>query len=188
MESTLSWNSNPLQIHRCFPLQPFLILCLPSGLEKGFTCTFSKHTPYLLTLFLYISSCLFMSPYSAYGTLLLGIGSYLPLQTVVNWLKKKATAIPPVPGCAALCLYVESRAEDFDAVSVGHERNRGLKEGCQGAWLSNMKKRTFIYTGEEDRGRTDLGRAIKQAVVKPSWIPNLFFLKNNIKSVKLRFP
>jgi hypothetical protein len=27
--------------------------------------------------------------------------------------EKKATAIPPVPGCAALWLYVEGRAEDL---------------------------------------------------------------------------
>ena len=40
---------------------------------------------------------------------------------------------------------------------MGHERNRDIKEDAKVLGLSNRKKRTFIYQGEEGRGRTDLG-------------------------------
>ena len=41
---------------------------------------------------------------------------------------------------------------------MGHERNRGVKDDTKVFGLSNRKKRTVIYQGEEDRGRADLGR------------------------------
>ena len=71
---------------------------------------------------------------------------------------------------------------------MGHERNRDIKEDAKVLGLSNRKKRTFIYTGEEDRGRTDLGGAIKQAVSKTFMNTKPIFLSKLIKSVKLRFP
>ena len=49
---------------------------------------------------------------------------------------------------------------------MGHGRNRGIKENAKVLGLSNRKKRTFIYQGEEGRGRTDLGGGKKQSVSK----------------------
>jgi len=40
---------------------------------------------------------------------------------------------------------------------VGHERNRGVKEDAKVLGLSNMKKITFIYKGEEDKRKNRVG-------------------------------
>ena len=44
---------------------------------------------------------------------------------------------------------------------MGHEGNRGVKGDAKVLGLSNMKKRTFIYKGEEDKRKNRVGRGNK---------------------------
>ena len=44
---------------------------------------------------------------------------------------------------------------------MGYERNRGIKEDAKVLGLSNMKKITFIYKGEEDKRKNRVGRGNK---------------------------
>ena len=44
---------------------------------------------------------------------------------------------------------------------MGYERNRGIKEDAKVLGLSNMKKRTLIYKGEEDKRKNRVGRGNK---------------------------
>lgn len=173
MESTLSWEiPNPLQIHRCFLYSHFWFCVYPSGLE-------GIHTPSVSTLPTdFVSIYWLMSFYESVFCLWDSASRYWLIFTHTDCGKLTEKKGHSNSSCSldvqpfAYTLKAELRVAD--AVSVGHERNRGLKEDAKVLGLSNMKKRTFIYTGEEDRGRTDLGGAIKQAVSKPSWIPNLF--------------
>jgi len=64
---------------------------------------------------------------------------------------------------------------------VGHERNRGVKEDAKVLGLSNMKKITFIYKGEEDKRKNRVGRGNK-AVSEENLheYQTYFFLKVNL--------
>lgn len=64
---------------------------------------------------------------------------------------------------------------------MGHERNRGVKEDAKVLGLSNMKKITFIYKGEEDKRKNRVGRGNK-AVSEENLheYQTYFFLKVNL--------
>ena len=44
---------------------------------------------------------------------------------------------------------------------MGQEGNRGVEEDAKVLGLGNMKKRTFIYKGEEDKRKNRVGRGNK---------------------------
>ena len=64
---------------------------------------------------------------------------------------------------------------------MGYERNRGIKEDAKVLGLSNMKKITFIYKGEEDKRKNRVGRGNK-AVSEENLheYQTYFFLKVNL--------
>ena len=61
---------------------------------------------------------------------------------------------------------------------MGHERNRGVKEDAKVLGLSNKKKGTFIYQGEEGRGRTVLRGRKMQSVSKTFMNTKSIYFKN----------
>ena len=64
---------------------------------------------------------------------------------------------------------------------MGQEGNRGVEEDAKVLGLSNMKKRTFIYKGEEDKRKNRVGRGNK-AVSEENLheYQTYFFLKVNL--------
>ena len=61
---------------------------------------------------------------------------------------------------------------------MGHERNRGVKEDAKVLGIRNRKKGTFIYPGEEGRGRTVLGGGKTQSVSKTFMNTKSIYFKN----------